>query len=78
MGSIVLNIVRISEVICSSFLNKGGRGVQALIGDQVQDHGGFCKGVQVCVCYGDFEESPIPRQKGVFRYCRVLWHLRLF
>ena len=66
MGFLVLYIVRISEVIGNSFLNKswgGGVGVlQALKGNQVQDHGGFCKEIQVCVCYGNFEESPISSQ----------------
>ena len=31
-------------------------------GNQVQDHGGFCKEGQVCFCFGDFEEYPIPSQ----------------
>ena len=57
MGSIVVNTVRISEVIGCCF-----KQVQALRGNQVQDHGGFCKEVHVCVCFGNFEESPIPSQ----------------
>ena len=31
----------------------------------MQDHGGFCKEVQVCVCFGNFEESPIRSQSFV-------------
>ena len=58
MSSIILNIVRITEIIGSSFLYKGE--VRVLRGNWVQGHGELCKVVQVCICCGDFEGSPTP------------------
>ena len=43
MGSVVLNIVRILEIIGSCFLNMGRYKLR-----EVQDHGEFCIVGQIC------------------------------
>ena len=60
VGSRIFNIDKITDIISSSFLYKGGGGVRVIRGNWVQGHGEFCKVVQVCVCCSDFEGVPTP------------------